>query len=381
MDSEKVKLAIGVVVTIVLLVLTVMLYRLDQQVLNGTALTGQENATGTAGIELIAIQASDCDECSDVSQIVDAFKEAPTLTITKDRVIESDSDEAEDLIEEYDVKRLPVIILKGDISGLPPEAPRVKDAVVIDQLSPPLYDLENESVEGLVDVTIISAPDCAKCANLSVFGDQLVMTGVGVENTKTVAYDSKEGAALVKKYGITQVPTVILSDGASWYPQIVQSWEQMGDVVDGDYVMREAMPPYIDLKTGEMRGAVNATFITDTSCDECYDVAIHEQILGGYGMDFDVKNTVDVGAADGKALLKKYNITLVPTVIVTGDIEAYVQLLSMWEQVGTKETDGTLVFRSPEVLAMTYKDLSTGKIVEAPAQDDEGFILDEESLG
>ncbi len=389
MRSEKISLIIGIAVTLVLLVSTVMLYRLDQKVLAGAASGTQEEGTGAPVLELIAIQASECDKCADVQQIVDAFKQAPTLNIAKDSVIESDTDEAKALIKEYDIKRLPAIILKGDIANLPAEAPRVKDAVVIDQLSPPLYDLENETVEGLVDITILSAPLCIKCANLSSFADQLVQTGIGVDNTKTVAYDSKEGAALVKKYGIEQVPTVILSEGIGWYPQITQSWDQMGDVVDGNYILREAMPPYIDLKTGAVRGLVNATFITDKSCDKCYDVAIHEQILGGFGMDFQVKNTVDVGSAAGKAVLKKYNITLVPTVLVTGDTDAYVQLLSMWDQVGTQEDDGTLVFRSPEVLSMTYKDLSTGKLIEAPEQDlgvigapqdDSGIVLDENAL-
>jgi hypothetical protein len=327
------------------------------------------NATGTPKLDLIAIAPVDCEECADVADVIDAFKQAPTMTLTSDVILRSDDARAKELIKEYDIKRLPVVILKGDIATLPAEAPRVKDAVVIDQLSPPLYDLENETIVGVVDITLISAPKCSKCYNISEFPAQLDMMAVGIGDEKMVAYDSKEGAALVKKYNITRVPTAIMSEGISWYPQIAESWSQIGDVQDGNFILREVVAPYLDVTTGKVRGVVSATFLADKSCLGCYDPVVHEQILGGMGMMFESKATLDVADDEGKALVKKYEITAVPTIIVTGDTSAYSQLLTVWGQVGTQESDGALVFRKPEVLQVTYKDLASGKIVEASPED------------
>jgi hypothetical protein len=361
MRQDTINLALGIAVALVLLASTVMLWQAEHKAV--TVAQGNE----TPSLELIAIKASQCPKCSDVQQIVDAFKQAPTLTITKDTVLESSDPQAVQLIADYSVKRLPAIILKGDIASLPAEAPRVKDAVVVDQLSPPLYDLENKTVHGLVDLTLITAPLCIKCSNLSGFADQLTAMGVGLDKIVSVAYDSKDGAALVKDYNISRVPTFMMSEDASWYPQITQAWTTVGTVEAGTFVMREATPPYIDLTTGKMRGIVSATYLADKSCANCYDPVMHKQILNGAGMTFQDETKVDVSSDAGKAMVKKYNITLVPTVVVTGDTAAYTQLLGIWGQVGTVEKDGALVFREPSVLSVTYKDLATGKITVANA--------------
>jgi hypothetical protein len=362
MRQDTLNLIIGCLLALVLLANTVLLWQIEHRVAAPAAAVNE-----TPKVELIAIKASQCAKCSDVKQVVDAFTQAPSLNVTKQTVLESTNAQAIQLIADYNVKRLPAIILKGDIAGLPAEAPRVKDAIVIDQLSPPLYDLENKTVQGLVDVTLITTPLCAKCSNVTTFVDQLKLIGIGMDKVTSVAYDSKQGAALLKDYNISAVPTIILSDGASWYPQLTSGWNTIGTVESGNYIMRQVVPPYIDIATGKVRGIVNATFLADKSCTQCYDPLIHTQILGGYGMEFDTKPVVDVSSDAGKALIKKYNITLVPTVIVTGDTSAYAQLLAIWDQVGTVEKDNALVFRSLDVLSVTYKDLATGNITVATA--------------
>jgi hypothetical protein len=78
--------------------------------------------------------------------------------------------------------------------------------------------------------------------------------------------------------------------------------------------------------------------------------------------------TVEVNSAEGKDLIKKYKITAVPTILLSGDLEEYENFQQVWPQVGTVEADGMHVFREPgEKIMGSYKDLKTGKLVEAPA--------------
>ena len=74
------------------------------------------------------------------------------------------------------------------------------------------------------------------------------------------------------------------------------------------------------------------------------------------------EKTVDIASDEGKALIKKYSIKSVPTIILSKDADAYPALKQIWQQVGSVEEDGNYVFR--EVTQMgSYKDLTTGDVV------------------
>ena len=60
---------------------------------------------------------------------------------------------------------------------------------------------------------------------------------------------------------------------------------------------------------------------------------------------------------------KKYNITLVPTIILSSNAKDYSSLNQAWSQVGSIETDGTFVFRDLSLLNIPYKDLYSNKII------------------
>jgi len=70
-------------------------------------------------------------------------------------------------------------------------------------------------------------------------------------------------------------------------------------------------------------------------------------------------------------LVAQYNITKVPTIIMSPDVKYYElnNFQTVWKQVGTIENDGYYVFRSMRALnGVIYKDLSLNKTVNATAQ-------------
>ena len=63
-----------------------------------------------------------------------------------------------------------------------------------------------------------------------------------------------------------------------------------------------------------------------------------------------------------KYILKKYNITKVPVILISPDAGVYSGFVSAWPQVGDVSGDGWYIMRKPEALG-TYKDLLTGQVV------------------
>jgi len=115
-------------------------------------------------------------------------------------------------------------------------------------------------------------------------------------------------------------------------------------------------------------GLVELTLLNDSSCTKCYDVNVHKTILNRFGITLAAEKTLDVSDDEGKALIEKYGITLVPTMIISQDASAYPLFTPVWATVGSVEDDGVYVFRKPDVMKVPYKDLSTGEVLGLASQ-------------
>ena len=216
--------------------------------------------------------------------------------------------------------------------------------------------------------------NCTDCVDLKPFFEQFSQLGINLE-TKNVDISSSQGKKLITKYKIEAVPTIIFSKEISTNAQIAQVWEQVGTIEeDGSYVMRELTPPYKELDTGNVRGLVNVTYLSDTNCKECYDVMFHKDILTQMGIKITSEKTIDyfemmASSDDSKNLIEKYNITKIPTVIISKEAEVYASVKKAWELVGTQEEDGVFIFRSIELLGdKVYHNLETGLIISGKTE-------------
>lgn len=72
-------------------------------------------------------------------------------------------------------------------------------------------------------------------------------------------------------------------------------------------------------------------------------------------------DTYEANSTEGMALIKKYNITAVPTVLYSPDASYYQDFDKVWlYQNSTIASDGWHVFRSFNVIAGKYQNLSAG---------------------
>ena len=93
-------------------------------------------------------------------------------------------------------------------------------------------------------------------------------------------------------------------------------------------------------------------------------MATQTTILARFGIVLSGEKTVDIADNEGKALLEKYAITSVPTIILSAEAKAYSSLAKVWSQVGTIEEDDSFIFRKMGTIRANYRDLETGKIVD-----------------
>lgn len=313
-------------------------------------------------IEVTAIEADDCAQCTPLASIT-AQITAARANVTKSTLLKSADSKSQQLIREYSIRRLPTVIVTGEVDKASLEAfTRVGDALVHAQTAPPYMDAATGSVKGLVSLTYVNASGCKECPDLMPALQQL-RSQVKVKEVRIVDYGSSEGSAVVKEYDMLRLPGILVSNDVTEYPLGAQL-AQVGSVKKGGAIALGANPPYLNTSTGKVDGIANLIMLNDSSCAQCYDVTIHLPIVErGFQVYLNSTKTVDVSSAEGKELVSRYGITAAPTILITGDVSAYTRLASVWGTVGTVEKDGTYVFSAMSAIAGSpYKNLTTGKV-------------------
>ncbi|MEW6062828.1 MAG: hypothetical protein AB1571_00445 [Nanoarchaeota archaeon] len=308
-------------------------------------------------IKIKIINDLNCKECFNLANAVD-FKD---VNVKKQEIVDYSSSEGKKLIEKYNLSFIPSIVITGDIEGVNlDEFEKIEDYLVLTKAFPPYRELSSGSIRGLVSLTYINV-SCKKCASVYSLVNDLKQYGIKFARESVLDYKSTEGQELIDKYGLTKVPTIILDSEAGVYDIIKTSWKSIGRTSNGVYVLN-AFPPYFDLAEDTVKGLVDVTYVEDKECNSCYNVSLHKQVLNGFGVVVNDEREVDINEEAGRDLLLKYDITLVPTIILSKDADEYARLKSVWPQVGTIEDDGAYVFRKVDIMG-TYKDLGEDKVI------------------
>ncbi|MDO8660282.1 MAG: hypothetical protein Q7K43_00185 [Candidatus Woesearchaeota archaeon] len=314
-------------------------------------------------IELLFVNVKECESCPDLSTISSAFEKLG-LSIKSSKTIFVE--DAKDIIIKYGLIKLPSVVITGDVDSLLGKNFRKEsDGFIYEPASPPYVNASTNKLVGKVSVIALEDSSCTQCTAAQGIVDQLTQIGVALES-RSVEAGTPEGAELTAKYNITKLPTILLSNEALLYQQIEQVWSSAGTTEpDGMLVLRAVPAPYREPATRLIRGLVEVTFLTDVSCKECYNVSIHENILKeNFRMQLSSKKTIDIKSNEGKAIAVKYNITYIPTIILSSQASAYDGVSQVWASVGNIASDGSYVFTAIDQLqGQTYKNLKSGMIV------------------
>ena len=247
-------------------------------------------------------------------------------------------------------------------------------------LSKKIAETEEAQRPANLDLVILTDSTCLDCFDVSSLIETVIrQENVKINSEKIVEITSPEGIALIDKYNITKAPTFIVSGEIEKDAKLKALSPQLGEIIGDTFILRQVGAPYILPSSGDIKGRIKWVMLTDTSCTQCYDVTRHEAILGQFGVPTQDKQLLNSNSSEGRELIAEYKIKLLPTIILTGDLELYQALKAVWPQVGTVEKDGTYVFREGVKQMGIYKDLTTNKVIEPvvntnnPQQDNRFF--------
>lgn len=222
-----------------------------------------------------------------------------------------------------------------------------------------------------IELTLITPTACEACVDGNILLDTIQKQNVRILESEVFAADSDEGKALIEAYGITRVPTVLVR-GEFEKENVRDVFASMNGEKndDGTLILQITQPVYVDLTSNTVVGLVDVTYLTDARCADCYDPTQHKAILeNNFGVRFQSERSIDVTTTEGRALLSQYDITQVPTVLLSSPASAYDRLTAAWQSVGSVEEDGMYLFRKNEALGpVVYKNLETGETIR-PASD------------
>ncbi len=323
-------------------------------------------------VEVYVLKANSCVDCFDVLRIVEKIH-VWGVNITKVHQFDLSSAEGKALVREFAIERSPSIVIMANNETLysllvfwRQYGVLRNGALVLTKQRPVFIELSSGEEIGRVKITRILPSKCPSCGNLSSFIDGLKSSGISI-SSDTILFDY-QALGLISRYNISVLPAAILSPQAQSYDFLVSSWHNLGSVeTDGSFVLRESSVPGWYVKEKSIRGLVNATLITTSTCANCYAPSYHVQLLGskrGFGVIFGSVVNIDASSVQGKDVIARYNVTKIPTVILQGDVKAYPSLLEFWSSLGSVESDGSLVFRNFNAIpGKSYLDLPSGKIL------------------
>jgi hypothetical protein len=198
--------------------------------------------------------------------------------------------------------------------------------------------------------------DCRECASLQPLIDSIKSLDVNVLQVRKVNADSEEGKKIIEMHAIKALPSLIVN-GEFQGTKLQELWQEIGEEKNGVLILRESIPPYYSVEEERVIGKVNLFIIKNSFCSECIDLNFFSQDLRDLNVLIESEETLEFTSSEGQKLIKEYSIKRLPAAVLKGDAIEYPFLAFVWEQLGTIELDGTLVYRS----AVPYFDLNSGK--------------------
>ncbi|MFH1393345.1 MAG: hypothetical protein ABIH29_00510 [Candidatus Micrarchaeota archaeon] len=325
-----------------------------------------------------------CEDCNSTVYLLGQLKDLEpnfNFTLAEAIMVAHDSPEGIRLIEKYGIGMLPTMIVSSEasvdttFSGV--WAANVgtiesDGSFVFRKIYPPYFEASSDSVRGFVDAYVISPERCDECEDLNGFIDYLAGDMVLITFSSRQSLNESDDLAqeLIGRYNITKLPVFLLSNEVTVYPVY---GEQLALIVspeaDGWQVLSDWFPPYVDLGNDhKIVGLVEIVKLVDSSCEDCFDPEpLAQSITSAFGLYVAEQNEYDISSPEGRALVEKYDITLVPTVLVSPEASEYSDFSETWTSAGdTMEADGWYVYRSHAMISseLIYRDLSAPELPE-----------------
>ncbi len=236
-------------------------------------------------------------------------------------------------------------------------------ARVDNSLDQKISNIKEEQRPANLDIVVIEDSDCQECFDFNGVLETIKGYNVNILSEKSLEFGDQEAQVLIKENNIKSIPSLIVKGELNKDLETQKLLSQLGKIVEDKFVSTRAIAPYLSLSSGQIIGKVTMVMLTDDNCTECYNVEIHKKIMDQFGVYVADEESISIQTSRGRQMMEKYNINLLPTIILTGDVSAYSSLNSVWPKIGTKESDGAFILRDGVKGMGAYKDMVTNETV------------------
>ncbi len=202
-----------------------------------------------------------------------------------------------------------------------------------------------------ITLTVLGT-DCEGCFNITAAVD-FIKQQKNLNVTATTELSIADSAEKVGTYGITKLPALVITGNVTnlTIPNF--------DAKENALVFDKAPAPFYNVAEKRVVGKVTVIQLEDKTCPDCFNLSQITAQLSQAGIKLESQKTVDAKSEEGKGLIAKYKIEKVPSLIFNSDALEYDVIKEVWDQVGSKESDGSLVLR---FVNPPYVNVSTGKV-------------------
>ena len=167
----------------------------------------QKEEARPANLEMTILQDDNCKECYDITKVIGGLEKL-NVKITKKTFVERTSDEGKQLIEKYQVKKLPTFVLTGEINkgnelkaALSKMGTTQGDVFVFDLKGGPYAMASTGEIKGKVNLLLITDVTCTTCYDVTQH--EIILSQFGLSpQSKVVDAKSAEGKKAINKYFI-----------------------------------------------------------------------------------------------------------------------------------------------------------------------------------
>ena len=204
-----------------------------------------------------------------------------------------------------------------------------------------------------IELVLVKNSKSSDCFDISTIVSHVKNANVNITKEAMFEFDSREGKALIGKYKIEKIPAIILTGEIEKVS--IEDLEKRQDAL----LLVQPEPPYTDAATGKIEGKVALYILKDTACGKCNDLSLLISQIKNAGIRISDEKIVAPESGEGKVLISKYNIGFVPSLILSKDAAAYSIMQQAWQQIGSRENDGSYVLR---VVSPPFINLTTAKL-------------------
>jgi len=336
-----------------------------------------ENITTQKQPVTLVVLNAPCEDCNyanaSIQQVISFLSNSSNISLSEVKIFDYPSDDAELLIEKYNITELPCLVVVGNQGADQRLASiwvqnvgtnELDGTLVSRNVYPPYYNLSEQKAYGLIKAVVIHASNCDSCIDADEYLTSLEDISVGfVFVNKTVLYENDSLAqTYIEAYNITKLPVLILDDGFLAYP-IASNILALGNIEqDGWFVLRDIRPPYEEIPSRQIRGLVDAIYLSNGSCADCFNPSdLGHYLAESAAVVLNNETSYDVSSTEGQALVEKYNLSHVPAVLFSPEMSIYQSFAFAWTNTNnTIESDGWFVFRNYDLINQTYQNITSG---------------------